>query len=126
MLSYRQPGIDYTEADSYITRLKQRLMKRPRFEEEVTHWALDVMESEDGIIESAANIPNEEEKIKELIGLVDEGPDRKFDTLIRAIEQIRRENMIYRGTPWRLNSVLAVFTDTAKPTPFMLFFIISY
>lgn len=92
LLSYRQPGIDYTEADSYISRLKQRLMKRPRFEEEVTHWALDAMESEDGIIESAANIPNEEEKIKELIELVDEGPDRKFDTLIRAIEQIRREN----------------------------------
>jgi len=92
LLSYREANIDYTEADSYITRLKQRLMKRPRFEEEVTHWALDAMESGDGIIEAAANIPNEEEKIKELIELVDEGPDRKFDTLIRAIEQIRREN----------------------------------
>lgn len=92
LLSYRQANIDYTEADSYITRLKQRLMKRPRFEEEVTHWALDAMESGDGIIEAAANIPNEEEKIKKLIDLVDEGPDRKLDTLIRAIEQIRREN----------------------------------
>ena len=92
LLSYRKANIDYTEADSYITRLKQRLMKRPRFEEEVTHWALDVMESGNGIIEASANIPDEEEKIKELIELVDEGPDRKFDTLIRAIEQIRREN----------------------------------
>lgn len=92
LLSYRKPNIDYTEADSYITSLKQRLMKRPRFKEEVTNWALDAMESEDGIIEAAANIPNEEGKIKELIELVDEGPDRKFDTLIRAIEQIRREN----------------------------------
>jgi len=92
LLSYRETNIEYTEADSYITRLKQRLMKRPRFQEEVTHWALDAMESEDGIIETAANIPNEEEKLKELINLVDEGPDRKFDTLIRAIEQIRREN----------------------------------
>jgi superfamily II DNA/RNA helicase len=67
-------------------------MKRPRFEEEVTHWALDAMETGNGIIETTANIPNEEKKIKELIELVDEGPDRKFDTLIRAIEQIRREN----------------------------------
>ena len=92
LLSYRKVNIDYTEADSYITRLKQRLMKRPRFEEEVTHWALDAMESGNGVIEAAANIPNEEKKIKELIELVDEGPDRKFDTLIRAIEQIRREN----------------------------------
>ena len=91
LLSYREPNIAYTEADSYITSLKQRLMKRPRFKEEVTHWALDAMESEDGIIEAAANIPDEEQKIKELIELLDEGPDRKFDTLIRAIEQIRRE-----------------------------------
>jgi len=53
---------------------------------------LDAMETGNGIIEATANIPNEEKKIKELIELVDEGPDRKFDTLIRAIEQIRREN----------------------------------
>jgi SNF2 family DNA or RNA helicase len=92
LLSYRKADIDYTEADSYITRLKQRIMKRPRFEEEVTHWALDAMETGNGIIEATANIPNEEKKIKELIELVDEGHDRKFDTLIRAIEQIRREN----------------------------------
>jgi SNF2 family DNA or RNA helicase len=92
LLSYQGATIDYMEADSYITRLKQRLMKRPRFEEEVTHWALDAMETGNGIIEATANIPNEEKKIKKLIELVDEGPDRKFDTLIRAIEQIRREN----------------------------------
>ena len=92
LLSYRKAHIDYTEADSYVSRLKQQLMKRPRFEEEVTHWALDAMESGNGIIEASANIPDEEKKIKELIEIVDEGPDRKFDTLIRAIEQIRREN----------------------------------
>ena len=92
LLSYQETNIDYTVADSYITRLKQRLMKRPRFEEEVTHWALDAMETGDDIIEAAANIPDEEEKLKDLINLVDEGPDRKFDTLIRAVEQIRREN----------------------------------
>ncbi len=92
LLSYRKSDIDYTVADAYITRLKQRIMKRPRFAEEVTHWALDAMESGNGVIETEANIPNEEKKIKELIELVDEGPDRKFDTLIRAIEQIRREN----------------------------------
>ena len=92
LLSYRKSDIDYTVADAYITRLKQRIMKRPGFAEEVTHWAMDAMESGNGVIEAEANIPNEEKKIKELIELVDEGPDRKFDTLIRAIEQIRREN----------------------------------
>ena len=92
LLTYRKGNVNYTEADAYITALKQRLMKRSRFEEEVTQWALDAMESEDGVIEAVANIPNEENKLKELITLVDEGPDRKFDTLIRAIGQIRREN----------------------------------
>lgn len=92
LLSYARGQIDYTDADAYIVSLKQRLRKRPRFEEEITQWALDAMESEDRVIEAEANIPNEDEKVKELIGLVDDGPDRKFNTLLRAIEQIRREN----------------------------------
>ena len=72
--------------------LKQRLKKRPRFDEEITYWALDAMETDDRVIEAEANIPNEDEKVKQLIGLVDDGPDSKFNTLIRAVEQIRREN----------------------------------
>ena len=92
LLSYGKRKIDYTEADAYIISLKQRLKKRPRFDEEVTHWALDAMESEDDAIEADASIPDEEKKVRELIDLVDERADRKFDTLIRAIEQIRRES----------------------------------
>ncbi|MEI8191070.1 MAG: helicase-related protein, partial [candidate division NC10 bacterium] len=92
LLSYSRGRIDYTEADAYIVSLKQRLRKRPRFEEEITNWALDAMESDDRVIEAEANIPNEDEKVKELIGLVDDGPDRKFNTLVRAVEQILREN----------------------------------
>jgi SNF2 family DNA or RNA helicase len=92
LLSYGKGLIDYTEADAYIAALKQRLKKRPKFDEEVTHWALDIMESEEEAIEAEANIPDEEKKVKELIELVDEQADRKFDTLIRAVEQIRREN----------------------------------
>ncbi len=92
LLSYERGTIDYTDADAYIARLKQQLKKRPKFEEEITHWALDAQEISDDIIDVPANIPNEDQKVKELIGLVDDGPDRKFDTLVRAIEQIRREN----------------------------------
>ena len=92
LLSYSRGRIDYTEADAYIVSLKQRLKKRPRFDEEITYWALDAMETDERVIEAEANIPNEDEKVKELIGLVDDGPDRKFNTLIRAVEQIRREN----------------------------------
>jgi len=35
-------------------------------------------------------IPHEAEKVRELLKLVPEGTDRKFDTLVRAIEQLRR------------------------------------
>jgi SNF2 family DNA or RNA helicase len=92
LLSFTKGKIDYIEADAYITSLKQRLKKRPKFEEEVTHWALDATETEEEVIEAEANIPNEEEKVRELIDLVDDRADRKFDTLIRAIEQLLREN----------------------------------
>jgi len=92
LLSYERGKIDYTDADAYIAQLKQRLKKRPKFEEEITNWALDALEVNDDIIESEANIPNEDQKVKELIGLIEDGPDRKFDTLVRAVEQIRRAN----------------------------------
>lgn len=68
-----------------------RVMIR-RTKREVTRWALDAQELSDDIIEASANIPHEDQKVKELIGLVDDGPDRKFDTLVRAIEQIRNDN----------------------------------
>jgi superfamily II DNA or RNA helicase len=92
LLSYERGKIDYTDADAYIAQLKQRLKKRPKFEEEITNWALDALEVNDDIIEAEANIPNEDQKVKELIGLIEDGTDRKFDTLVRAVEQIRRAN----------------------------------
>ncbi len=92
LLSAGYEKMDYTDADTYIAQLKQRLKKRPQFEEEITNWALDALETDEDAIIAEANIPNEDQKIKELIDMIDEGPDRKFDTLIRAIEQIRREN----------------------------------
>lgn len=84
--------MDYTDADTFIAQLKQRLKRRPQFEEEITNWALDALETDEDAIIAEANIPNEDQKIKELIEMIDDGPDRKFDTLIRAVEQIRREN----------------------------------
>lgn len=92
LLAYNRGTVDYTDADTYIAQLKQRLKKRPKFDEEITTWALDAMETGDDVIEAEANIPNEDVKVKELIDLIDDGPDRKFDTFIRAIEQIKREN----------------------------------
>jgi superfamily II DNA/RNA helicase len=53
---------------------------------------LDAVEDSDTAIEADANIPDEDRKLQELIDLVDEAPDRKLHTLVRAIEQLRREN----------------------------------
>ncbi len=92
LLAYDRGTVDYTDADTYIAQLKQRLRKRPEFDEEITTWALDAMETGDDVIEAGANIPDEDIKVKELINLIDDGPDRKFDTLVRAVEQIKREN----------------------------------
>lgn len=92
LLNKNGNGFDPGEADTYIAQLKQRLRKRPRFDEEITSWALDALETNDDVIEAETNIPNEDKKVKELIDLIEDGPDRKFDTMIRAIEQIRREN----------------------------------
>ncbi len=92
LLAVKKGVIDYTEADTYILQLKQKLKKRPKFDEEITNWALDAIETEEDAVLSDANIPDEDQKVKELISMIEDGPDRKFDTLIRAIEQIRREN----------------------------------
>lgn len=79
------------EADSFVARMKERLAKRASLEEETTRWALDGDEEGDPGIYAEAAIPNEASKVRELIERVPEGPDRKFDTLVRAIEQVRRE-----------------------------------
>jgi hypothetical protein len=77
------------EADSYIARIKQRLARR--YEEEVTEWALDSEEEAEAAIFADAEIPDEAEKVRGLLQVVPDATDRKFDTLIRAIEDIRRE-----------------------------------
>jgi ERCC4-related helicase len=77
------------EADSYIAQIKQRLARR--YEEEVTEWALDSEEEAEAAIFADAEIPDEADKVRTLLRLVPDGTDRKFDTLIRATEDIRRE-----------------------------------
>lgn len=79
------------EADAFVAQLKQRLARK-NAEEETTGWALDGDEEGDEGIYAESDIPNEADKVRELIRLVPEGTDRKFDTLLRAMEQLRREN----------------------------------
>jgi|Deesub1362A_J573_1020465.scaffolds.fasta_scaffold00395_30 SNF2 family DNA or RNA helicase len=77
-------------ADSYIAKVKQRLARKGYPSEEATPWALDAEEEAENIIYAEAVIPDEIQKVRELIKLAPEGTDRKFDTLVRAIEQVRR------------------------------------
>lgn len=77
------------EADTYIAQVKQRLARKAA--EETTSWALDGDEEGDDAIYLDASIPDEVSKVRELIRIVPDGTDRKFDTMVRAIEQIRRE-----------------------------------
>jgi SNF2 family DNA or RNA helicase len=78
------------EADVLIARLKQRLARKDG--EETTSWSLDDEEEGDEGIVADADIPGEVPRVRELITLVPSGTDRKFETLVRAIEQVRREH----------------------------------
>lgn len=80
----------WAEADGYIVRMKQRLAKKTNGE--LTAWALDGDEDAEDVVLADATIPNEPQIVRELLQLVPEGTDRKFDTLVRAIEQLRTAN----------------------------------
>jgi len=112
----------WAEADTRVAQLKQRLTRRGGEVEETTAWALDGDEEGDEGIYTEAQIPDEAVKVRELIGLVPAGTDRKFDTLVRAIEEIRQgqptERFIiftqYRETLEFLREELGKLYGTAK------------
>jgi len=77
----------WAEADAYIAQMKQRLAKK--INGEITTWALDGDEDAEDVVLADTTIPNEPQIVRELLRLVPDGTDRKFDTLVRAIEQVR-------------------------------------
>lgn len=95
ILGIRVSPSQRAEADAYVAQVKQRLAKK-EYWDETTGWALDGDEEGEEGIYADADIPNEAEKVRELIRLVPEGTDRKFDTLVRAIEQVRRLSLTER------------------------------
>lgn len=80
----------WTEADAYIAMMRQRLARK--LDADTTSWALDGDEDAEEAVLSESGIPNELELVRELIQMVPNGTDRKFDTLVRAIEQVRAGN----------------------------------
>ena len=78
------------DAEAYVARVRRRILKKAEESYETTSWSLDPdEEAEDGVF-SEADIPNEIEKVRELISLIPEGTDRRFDTLVRAISDLSR------------------------------------
>lgn len=92
------PGIQQSatlgdaEADSYIAQVRQRIVRKLADTEETTEWSLDADEEGDEGVYADAEIPDESSRVRDLIGLVPEATDRKFDRLLSVISDLRREN----------------------------------
>ena len=85
------PGVaQWAEAGAHVAQLKQRLAHK--MAEEETAWALDGDEEGGEVVYADTEIPGEASRIRDLIKLVPDGTDRKFDTLVRAVEDLRRIN----------------------------------
>ena len=81
-----------SETESYIGRVRRRLQRREE-EIETTSWSLDGdEEAEDGVF-AEAGIPEEIERVRQLVELVPDGPDRRFETLARAVSSLRRDQV---------------------------------
>ncbi|MEI6303493.1 MAG: SNF2-related protein [Betaproteobacteria bacterium] len=79
-----------SETESYIGRVRRRLQKREE-EIETTSWSLDGDEEADEGIFAEAGIPEEIDRVRDLVALVPDGPDRRFETLARAVSSLRRD-----------------------------------
>ena len=66
------------DAEAYVLRVRRRLLKRMEEDYESTSWSLDGdEEAEEGVF-AEADIPQEIEKVRQLIDLVPKGTDRAF------------------------------------------------
>ncbi len=80
-----------SEIDAYILQTQSRVSKKFSKIEE-TEWSLDSDETGDEGLIVTADIPDEAEKVRRLLKLIPDSVDRKFNTLTRAIDQIREKN----------------------------------
>jgi superfamily II DNA or RNA helicase len=86
------PSINDADADAYIALARQRVVRKLTDSDEETQWALDSDEEGDAGVSADAEIPDESAKVRELLALVPEGTDRKFDRLLSVVSQLRAEN----------------------------------
>ena len=92
ILQTEGPFIHDADVDAYIAQARQRLVRKLTDSDEETQWALDSDEEGDEGVYADVEIPDESAKVRELLGLVPEGTDRKFDRLLSVVSQLRAEN----------------------------------
>ncbi|MGH8613837.1 MAG: DEAD/DEAH box helicase [Gammaproteobacteria bacterium] len=81
-----------SDAEAYVGRVRRRLQKREEQQPEVTEWSLDGdEEAEEGVF-AKSDIPDEIPKVRGLIAKLPDGPDRRFETLVRAVSDLTRDN----------------------------------
>lgn len=83
---------NHGDAEAYLLRIRCRLLKRIAEDYETTAWSLDGDEEAEEGVYAEADIPQEIEKVRTLITLVPQGTDRRFDTLLRAVSELSRQN----------------------------------
>jgi superfamily II DNA or RNA helicase len=88
-LSVRSDLAGNADAETFVNQIRQGLTRRLT---EETAWALDGEEDPEDEMYAESNIPDEVGKVRELIALVPKGVDRKFTTLARAVDKLRRQN----------------------------------
>jgi superfamily II DNA or RNA helicase len=85
-------AIHDAEADTYIAQVRQRIVRKLADMEETTEWSLDSDEEGDEGVYANAEIPDESSRVRELVSLVPEGTDRKFDRLLSVISGLQGVN----------------------------------
>ncbi len=83
---------DNLDGEAYVLRVRRRLLKRMDENYETTSWSLDGDEEAEEGVYADADIPQEIEKVRELIQLVPKGTDRRFDTLVQAVSELSENN----------------------------------
>ncbi len=80
------------QADTCIAQVRERTLKKLIEADDETNWSLDSDEEGDDGIYADAEIPDETAKVRELLRIVPEGVDRKFERLETIIGKLRHEN----------------------------------
>src|SRR4030043_1618247 len=81
-----------SDTEAYVARVRRRILRKIEESYETTSWSLDPDEEAGDGVFAEADIPNEIEKVRDLITLVPEGRDRRFDTVVRAVSELSRSN----------------------------------